>query len=238
MFCSSRYLLLFVLILSALLTACGSRSLSNSSHDESGKNPFYLGELSEYAVLGVEPAATPSDKEIQKTLATWKPPHIAPGSAVMVVQSGAMIPDSEMLQTLSIYYDVAVYSGVPDSSPTANYARALRLAAARSGCDTILVYWGVLETAQESHSSKALSWVPLIGAAIPDESQQMRIRLKVAVIDTMTGNWDSFVPATFEDTASSSRHSRIKVDQRQVDILKGKAYRTAINQVVERYSEH
>lgn len=220
-----------------LLSACGTRSISNSGFESTqSTNPFYFGELNENDVLGIEGATIPTDKEIAKELASAKLPYIPLGGTVMVVQSGAMIPDTDMLEALDIYYNVAVYSGTPDSSPHKNYARSLRLAAARAGCDLIMVYWGLLETAQTSYSSKAISWVPIIGSAIPDESQQMRIRLKVALIDTKTGNWDSFVPTAFEDSASSSRHSRKTVDQRQVDILKTKAYRTAVNELVKRYS--
>ncbi len=220
-----------------LLSACGTRSISDSGFESTqSTNPFYFGELNENDVLGIEGATIPTDKEIAKELASAKLPYIPLGGTVMVVQSGAMIPDTDMLEALDIYYNVAVYSGTPDSSPHKNYARSLRLAAARAGCDLIMVYWGLLETAQTSYSSKAISWVPIIGSAIPDESQQMRIRLKVALIDTKTGNWDSFVPTAFEDSASSSRHSRKTVDQRQVDILKTKAYRTAVNELVKRYS--
>ena len=220
-----------------LLSACGTRSISDSGFGGTqSTNPFYFGELNENDVLGIESATIPTDKEIAKELASAKPPYIPLGGTVMVVQSGAMIPDTDMLEALDIYYNVAVYSGTPDSSPHKNYARSLRLAAARAGCDLIMVYWGLLETAQTSYSSKAISWVPIIGSAIPDESQQMRIRLKVALIDTKTGHWDSFVPTAFEDSASSSRHSRKTVDQRQVDILKTKAYRTAVNELVKRYS--
>ena len=220
-----------------LLSACGTRSISDSGFEGTqSTNPFYFGELNENDVLGIESTTIPTDKEIAKELASAKLPYIPLGGTVMVVQSGAMIPDTDMLEALDIYYNVAVYSGTPDSSPHKNYARSLRLAAARAGCDLIMVYWGLLETAQTSYSSKAISWVPIIGSAIPDESQQMRIRLKVALIDTKTGNWDSFVPTAFEDSASSSRHSRKTVDQRQVDILKTKAYRTAVNELVKRYS--
>lgn len=219
------------------LCACGTRSISNSGFDDGNNtNPFYYGELNENDVLGIDSQTPPTEKEIAKQLASAKAPHIPMGGAIMVVQSGAMIPDTDMLEALDIYYDVAVFSGTPDSSPHKNYARSLRLAAARAGCDLIMVYWGILETAQTSYSSKAISWVPIIGNAIPDESQQMRIRLKVALIDTKTGHWDSFVPATFEDNASSSRHSRKNVDQRQINILKTKAYRTAVNELVKRYS--
>ncbi|MCL1984845.1 MAG: hypothetical protein FWG59_00150 [Betaproteobacteria bacterium] len=72
------------------------------------------------------------------------------------------------------------FSGVPATSG-GGYAAALRLAAAKSGCETIMVYWGVLETAQKGHSDKVISWLPIVGGMMPDESQEMRIRLKTAL---------------------------------------------------------
>lgn len=234
----ASFLLVILATCLFLLCGCGTRSISNAGYGDGqrGSSPFYLGELSEYDVLGIENNDTASDQRIAKELNTWKKPFLPLGKAIMVVQSGAMIPDADMLDALNLYYDVAVYSGVPNTSPMQNYSNALRLAAARAGCDAILMYWGVLESAQTSHASKAISWVPIIGDAIPDESQEMRIRLKVALIDTKTGHWDSFVPETFEDTSSSSRHSRKSVDQKQVDLLKTKAYRTAVNEIVNRYA--
>ena len=134
----------------------------------------------------------------------------------MLVQSGALMPDEEMLRALEQYYAVAAFSGVPTGREGGNYATALRLAAAKGGCDTIMVYWGALETAQKSKGTKALSWLPLVGGMIPDEAQEMRIRLKVAFIDVKTGQWEAFSPRPFQDTAVSARYSREVADQGQV----------------------
>ena len=113
---------------------------------------------------------------------------------------------------------------------------ALRLVAAKGGYETIVVYWGILETAQENFVTKAVSWVPIVGGVIPDESQRMRIRLKVAVIDVKSGQWEMFAPEPLTDEAISGSYGRVASDQAQVDLLKEDAYKAAVQQLVDRYS--
>ena len=69
-----------------------------------------------------------------------------------------------------------------------------------------------------------------MGWSVPDQRQRMRIRLKIAVIDVRTGNWDMFAPQAFEDQAFSSMMKRVASDQGQVDELKHKAYAAAARQ--------
>lgn len=155
----------------------------------------------------------------------------------MLVQSGAMIPDDSMVTNLERYFKVAVFTGVPnDSVERSNYAKTLRLAAAQGGYENILVYWGLLESAQENLATKSVSWVPIVGWVLPDESQHMRIRLKVALIGVKTGSWDMFSPEPFSDEAYSAMFSREGSDQAQVATLKEKAYIAAVEDLVKRYA--
>jgi hypothetical protein len=164
----------------------------------------------------------------------------------MLIQSGALLPDDGMLNAFSKYYSVAVFTGISDqppvrttgavTGPAQSYFQSLRLAAARGGYDNIVAYWGVLESAREGMATKAVSWVPILGAAVPDEHQRMRIRLKVAVIDVRTGQWEMFVPETFDDTAMSAGANRVMSDQTQVALLKDKAYASAAESFVTRYA--
>lgn len=71
---------------------------------------------------------------------------------------------------------------------------------------------------------------------VPDENQRMRIRLKVALIDVKTGQWEMFSPEPFDDADFSSRGSRAAIDQAQVALLKDKAYRAAVTQMFTRFS--
>lgn len=225
-----------------ILAGCGTRSISNSGYDADSSRGYRnqtVRELSEYEVLGIDPKAGASEADIKAALANKKAIAIKKGSSVLLVQSGAPFPDEPMKKSLERSYNVAGFTGVPPTGAEGTagaYASALRLAAARAGCDNIIVYWGVLETASENKATKNVSWVPFIGWNINDENQLMRIRLKVAVIDTATGQWNTFSPEALDDTASSSMMSRRASDQVQVETLKIKAYATAADDIVKRFA--
>lgn len=227
-----------------LLAACETRSISNAGYRGQG-NPFYRGELTEFDVLGIDPARPVSDAEIANALAGSGRPKVRIGSGLLVVQSGAAFPDDLMLRELGRQFSVTPFSGVPltrtdgvgpqSTSIASGYANALRLAAARAGNDFVVCYWGILESAREREVTKVVSWVPLVGMTIPDETQRMRIRLKVVVIDVRTGGWSMFVPDDFEDTSLSAAVFRVGSDQNQVSLLKEKAYKSAVADFVKRY---
>jgi hypothetical protein len=228
------------------LAACSTRSISDSgyrepgSRDRAASNPFYRGELTAYDVLGIDADKPISDDDIRKALSAKQPVTARKGSAVMLVQSGAAFPDHDMVAALERYYTVAAFSGVPMDSRSnpeaAKYAQVFRLAAAKGGYQTIIVYWGVLESAAEGSGGKILSWLPIIGGSIPDQSQLMRIRLMVAVIDVASGQWETFTPEPFVDAASSAERRRAVSDQEQVALLKTKAYKSAAETLAQRYS--
>lgn len=222
-----------------VLAACTTRSISDSGYREPGYghgNPMYRGELSEYDVLGIDPTGTYSDADIQKAMIERKPVSVKKGSGILLVQSGAAMADPEMIQAMEKYYTVATFSGVPQQGkPGSPYSQLFRMAAAKGGYDTVIVYWGVLESAAQGLGGKAISWLPVIGGVVPDENQQMRIRLTMAVIDTRTGQWESFSPEPSADEAMSTQHGRAASDQRQVMALKGKAYKAAAEAVALRY---
>ncbi|MFL5424919.1 MAG: hypothetical protein ACJ783_07775 [Myxococcales bacterium] len=236
-----------------LLAGCGVRSISNSGYDggasrqgygaAASSNPFYRGELSEFDVLGIDRGKAVSEQEIQQAIDTRAAMSVKRGASVMLIQSGALIPDDPMVKALEKYYTVGVFSGVPPAAQTASssdnaaetYARSLRLSAARGGYEKVVVYWGLLETAQENLVTRTVSWVPVVGWALPDQRQRMRIRLKMAVVDVRTGQWEMFSPEAFEDAAYSARVGRAGADQAQVWGLKDKAYVAAADDLVKRY---
>ena len=205
-------------------------------------NPFYRGELTEFDVLGIDPGQAVSEEEIAKELARRQKVALLKGGSLMLVQSGAQIPDDQMVKELERYFTVVPFTGVPVTpahaaeGPSARYAALLRLAAAKSGSDVILCYWGVIDTAVDREPSKVVSWVPLIGATIPDETQFMRIRIKAAVIDVRSGRWSMFSPEAPADAALSTALARAASDQKQVAALKEKVYKAAVEAFVARYS--
>ena len=247
----------------ALLAGCTTqRSISNSGYRDSedrhilGYYPrgndsdpgfTYRGELSEFDVLGIERGEAASDLEIQKALDNAKSVKLNANSSILLIQSGAMFPDAPMLNELGRYFHVTPFSGVPpvsrrgteattETRDPQSFAQSLRLAAARGGNDTILCYWGVLESEKQDLATKSVSWIPTFGWVMPDEKQHMRIRLKLALIDVRTGNWAVMSPEAFDDSRMSTSLRRGAKDQQQVELLKAKAYEASVKDLVVRYS--
>ena len=156
---------------------------------------------------------------------------------ILIIQSGAMIPDQQMTESMEKYFSVSPFTGVPepDKKANASYAKALRYAAAKAGIGKILVYWGVLESGTQNLATRTVSWVPIVGWAVPDKAQEIRIRLKVALVDVKTGQWEMFVPKVFEDKTYSALLNRERSDQEQVALLKTKAYQAAVESTIARY---
>lgn len=241
---------LAVTALALTLAAC-TRSISDSGYKGDGGSYTssayaYKGELSPYDILGVDSDRPITEEDIAKAMAAKKPIQVKKGSSIMLVQSGAAIPDSDMIAALEKSYTVATFSGVPvfptnsnqqisQTLPKDQYAKLFRLAAAKGGYESIVIYWGVLEAGTQSGATKAVSWVPFIGGSIPDQFQTMRIRLNMAVIDTRTGQWETFAPPAFTDEALSSSRNRAASDQEQVALLKKQAYEAAAEALARKY---
>ncbi len=244
-----RFSLYLILILTIFtFFGCSTRSISNSGYDGGGRyyhsdNDLYRGELTEFDILGIDPTKEISDEEITTSLSKASRVGIKQGDSVMLIQSGAMFPDAPMQRELNKRFETMPFSGIPVSNSrhgldsNKNYGKALRLAAAKSGNKIIVCYWGILETAQKNLATSAVSWVPVAGWMIPDESQMMRIRLKFAIIDVATGSWTIFTPDPIDDTSISAVINRESSDQGQVALLKEKAYKEAVEKLVRVYKD-
>jgi hypothetical protein len=244
---SFRRAILLTAVLAAL-SACGTQSISNAGYQPAAgyraSNPLYQGELSAYDVLGGDARTGVSDTDIANALAAKQPMALKNGSDVMLVQSGAIFADSEMIAAMQKHYRVSSFTGVPWQDPaaangksetTVPYSQRFRLVAARGGFGTVIVYWGVLESGRQDIATKAVSWVPFVGGNIPDEVQRMRIRLVAAVIDVRTGQWETYVPEPFEDTSFSNEHNREASHDEQVLLLKAKGYAALADGLAAKY---
>jgi hypothetical protein len=244
---SQKFSLLLVAACIVLAGCSTTRSISNSSHREVPSGGYHLhagrgnadpgfayqGELNEFDVLAVDRNKLVTDEEIARALDGARRVAPKPGSSILLIQSGAVFPDGPMVAELSKHFKVTPFSGVPprhrtatDTEPMegASYARSLRLAAARAGAESVVCYWGTLESARRNMETKTVSWIPFAGWMVPDESQHMRIRLKLAVIDVRTGGWTMLTPEPSEDKAWSTQFTRGSSDLKQVETLKRKAF--------------
>ena len=234
-----------VLGLAVVLGGCAERSISDSGYRDRNGYPSrgsytgYRGELAESDVVGapVNPNGTVSEADIRRALHDSHPVHAAPGTKLAVVQSGAVTPDDAMLQALDRRYAAQPFSGLPPGADErADYAKHLRLAAAQGGITRILCYWGTLESARENQVTKTISWVPIAGNLVPDETQRMRINLHAVLIDVATGYWSPYTGRPSEDTAISANIVRESSDQKQVAKLKATAYASLVDELVARSS--
>jgi hypothetical protein len=232
-----------------LLAGCETRSISDSGYRSGASNRYYRGELTEAEVVGApDPGHAITDADIQSALRSSKPVHAAPGTSLLVVQSGALTPDDAMIQALNSRYRVLPFSGLPEGGPRYGYAasyaegdpatfsKRLRLAAAQGGIPHILCYWGTLESARENQVTKGVSWVPIAGNFVPDENQRMRINLHAVLIDVASGHWSPYTGKPAEDSALSAQVLRGSSDQKQVAKLKAAAYASLVDELVARAS--
>lgn len=236
-----RRLGIFAVLLAVSIVAvgCAIRSISNSGYpgDSKSRNPYYQGELSELEVLGAPESQKISEEDIRKALEGKQAVKLQKGESMLVIQSGALSPDESMLDELSKHFRPVAFAGIPNANRSAeseSYSKKLRLVAAQGGYTHILCYWGVLETAQEDKATKAVSWVPIAGAFVPDESQRMRIRLRAALVDVASARWSMLPPEPIDDSALSSQLTRVRSDQKQVELLKAKGY-AALASELSRY---
>jgi hypothetical protein len=239
-----KFIVLAMAMLIVLSGCATQRSVSSSGYypggnnGRGGDNPLYKGELSEFDVLGIDPGKEITEQDIAAAASGKKERlSLREGEPLLLIQSGAMIPEQEMTSRLEKYFPVSVYTGVPEQGNKAegSYAKALRFAAAKAGIDKILVYWGMLETETRDLATKNVSWVPIVGWVIPDQTQLIRVRLKVALVDVKSGQWEVFVPKVYEDTAYSASLDREQSGLQQVAQLKSKLYQAAVESIVARY---
>ncbi|HEV8111797.1 MAG TPA: hypothetical protein VGR31_03400 [Planctomycetota bacterium] len=210
-----------VAFLLLLLSACATRSISNPVRPWGNGNSTYDGELSDLDVIGTDLPGDASDGTGEVRLRA--------GEHVLVVQSGALFPDEQVLTALKAHFDVGVASGIPSRS-TSN-AHGMRQAAARGGFSAVIAYWGILESRARPTAGQAAAWLPIAGVFVPDERQEMRIRLRIVVVDTRTGRWRSLLPEPMSDDRASSMVTRTSADREQVEVLKEAAYRTGVELV-------
>ena len=114
-----RHAILLGMALTAL-AACEARSISNSGYQPqpaygyNARNTFYYqGELSAYDVLGGDARTGVSDADIAQALAAKQPIALKPRANVMLVQSGAIFADAEMIAAMQKHYRVSSFTGVP-----------------------------------------------------------------------------------------------------------------------------
>lgn len=211
-----RYARLATVALLVVSTGCATRSISDPGFYSGRGNASYTGELSDFDLVG-----TASGSE-----------GVAVGEVslrarqrVLVVKSGAAFPDERVLSALAKHFEIGAASGIPTASLGAH---GMRHAAARGNFDAVIGYWGVLESSVRATPGAAVSWVPFAGLFVPDASQELRVRLRIVVLDVRTGSWRTLLPPPVDDSRSFSAVTRESNDRNQVSLLMDAALPAAI----------
>lgn len=107
--------ILLVLVSCSLLVGCTKtvRSISQSGYQDtySYAGP-YSRELDEFDVLGLDRNKSVTEDEIRRVSSQSKPVQLAPGSTILLIQSGAIYPDGPMISELAKHFRVVPFTGV------------------------------------------------------------------------------------------------------------------------------
>jgi len=183
-------------------------------------------------ILGSAPREDTTGANIAKALDSAVAPKLKRGDKVILMQSGAPVPDNAMLEEATRYFNVAPFSGIPPAEKSGG-ADSLRLRAAQGGYRFIVCYWGVLESAQKDREGKTVSWLPILGTFVPDQKQEMRIRLKALLVDVGSGGWKMLTPEARSDSGYNSSWSRETTDQGLVSSLKESGYKSLVAELLK-----
>ncbi len=211
------------------LTGCEEGSISDTNLYP---QPALVGrstrEIDELDLLGSHQGTSEGDIQdaLRHGVGSGNAAYARPGDTLLVVQSGATAPDSIMVAALEKTYRVFPCSGVAanDRHRDGSLGRDLRLAAAKSGCQAVLCYWGKLESVREDVPTKTVSWVPIAGSLIPDEERTTRLRVRAVLIDVRSGRATTFAPPASQNSALSAPITRDGSHDRQIYDLKTRAY--------------
>jgi hypothetical protein len=223
-----------------VLTAC-STNREYRSADLSSEHAYKKGkasaQLKEGEVLGLRHGETLSDQDIQRILDETRTIQLKERSPVLLVQSGAHNPDSEMIEQLSARFQVIPYTGVPSElrGEQADLSKVLRFAAAEAKAETIIVYWGSVEIKRDDLPTGIVSWVPVVDFMVPDEYQKVRMHLKVALVDVRSGQWATFRTEPIAEQTLTTRYAREKAPNWPLRGIKEHAYQACVQKLVAGY---
>ncbi len=164
-----------------------------------------------------------------------------------VTQYKRQTPESEWVSLTKFIVAAAAVSSADQSQskshksceheqqPKPTHAQVMRLAAAQSGINTIMVYWRYLESGVINHQTKLISWIPIAGMIIPDETKYMRLRIKVCLIDVKTGQWEAFHPKVVNGQILTGAFNRDPANQKQLNNLIDQAYTKTVEALLAEY---
>jgi hypothetical protein len=224
-------------LLAGLLSACGSPPSKPAGADDAAAakpaSAVVQVALTETDVLGFDTAQAVSEEEIAKAAGPRGKNQVKRGAPVMLIQAGAAGPDEIMLREASNFFALTSFSGFAqrrnEAGESANLSRALRLTAAKGGSDFLIVYWPLLEGG--SSKPGAPNWRPINGE-LPLDAEQVRMRMRMLVVDVKSGHWATANPETLEDKSARGGWFRKPTSAQRIAALKERAYKHALQEAL------
>lgn len=209
-----------------------TRSISNSGYGVAhnagmAANPLFRGELTEADVFGAGPQPAVNSNEDPAT-ATHRPQR---GDRLVLVQSGVPLPDELMLNEAAHYFNAATSSGVPPPAGS-GLGADVRQHAIEGGYRFVVFYWGVIDFSPEPIQMHTVALEPIPAPAMPEQKQQMSIRLTALVLNVANGEWTKVTPEPYYVTRYSSGWSLKASDQKLVRTLKVEGFRSLLAALV------
>jgi hypothetical protein len=180
-----------------------------------------------------------SEETIRGALTENQRIRLTRNEAILVAQSGNETPADPLYSELAKRLHLIPFTGVRTKLATESNepAKVLRLAAARAGAKTVLVFWEVLETERKDLITQTVSWLPVLDLVVPDEIDHLRIHYKFGLMDVRTGVASSLASKTLQGTALNTAFRRAHHDSSNMDALKRKAAQEAVELLLKTYGE-
>jgi len=244
-------LLLFISYL--FVVACKSQDSSGTQYFEDSKL-----QLTEQEVLDTDFDYPITEEHIQHSIkrAQNKSFNLERGAKVILVQSGRQVPDSAMQEAMMKYYQVSVYSGISSNKnrpKTARkndqnnssedvvkqkYMKVLRLIAANSKQDKIIVYWGNLELGYFNDDNKVTVWRSYAGGKIDASVKYLRYLIRFAIVDVKTGMWVMYSPTNKQNEFVKYGFNALENNILQINKIKEEAYRFAVYNLFNQFRKN
>ncbi|AKJ41614.1 hypothetical protein [Pragia fontium] len=246
----SAIFLPLILISATLISGCSSApEFKSRAANLTGKS-----QLTEQEVLDIDPLTEITEHDIQQALKEAnKDSFLIPkNSPIVLVQSGANIPDAAMQQEMMKYYNISVYSGLSPTKPKTpiarknaeqallpqpNYIKSLRLAAAKARQNKIVVYWGSFEQGLPDKDNTKIVWLPYHNGDILRETKYLRYSIRFATVDVKSGMWVMYTPPNTESEFINVAFQSSQNKLNQVTEVKESAYVEAAKNFAERFEK-
>ena len=222
--------LLIMVWMSLWLLGCTTVPLANTGFSDTSDSRYRFDakELNELAML------TPP-KSLEGEATPYKPGsvHLEKGASILLIQSSAQYPEHALVSALSDYWEVSPLDGTNNILRAQGDNGLVRNIARSGGNSHIIVCWGAVETMDTNLLTRNVSWIPMLGWGLSDKETDVKVQVKFAVIDVVSGRWRLVQPKPLITTYQSSIMTRKGQGKTEIEAIKEELYQAAVKALVQ-----